>query len=453
MNLAAAATGRPGNTRWRYFALLAAMAFLSYLLRQDIQVAGQFMMPELGISEIEMGWIYAAFPLGYAIAQLPGGLLGERFGARRVLTALGISWLLTSAATGFLPGLFTGVTVGFAGVQVSAVIGLLVLIRFAVGVVHAPIFPVQAGAIATWFPVGRWGLPQAISSAGLTLGAAATQPLVMQAVQSWGWQSAFYVFIPFGVLLFSAWWLYARDDPADHPGVGAAELALINHRRDELHAAPAEERGAWLRLLRNRETLLLTAAYFSMNVVFYLFFTWFLHYLVKVRGFSVLAEGTGYLAAMPWLTGTFTAMLGGWCCDALCTRLGPRWGCSIPGAGGLFATALFLTAGLHVDDPYMAVALMSLCFASTQFTEASFWQAQTFVASTHAASATGIMNTGANFAGIIVGPLIPWLALERGWGWVGALSLGVFFALLGAFLWLLVRADRPLPESEDSRPA
>jgi ACS family glucarate transporter-like MFS transporter len=189
-----------------------------------------------------------------------------------------------------------------------------------------------------------------------------------------------------------------------------------------------------------------------MNVVFYLFFTWFLHYLVKVRGFSVLADGTGYLAAMPWLTGTFTAILGGWCCDTLCTRLGPRWGCRIPGAGGLFATALFLAAGLQVDDPYMAVALLSLCFASTQFTEASFWQAQTFVASTHAASATGIMNTGANFAGIIVGPLIPWLALEMGWGWVGALSLGVVFALLGAVLWLNVRADCPLPEHED-RPA
>ena len=89
------------------------------------------MMPALGISEVPMGWIYAAFPLGYAVGQLPGGMLGERFGARRVLAVLGVMWLFTSAATGFLPGLFAG--------SLALVIGVLVVVRFLVGVVHAPI--------------------------------------------------------------------------------------------------------------------------------------------------------------------------------------------------------------------------------------------------------------------------------------------------------------------------
>jgi ACS family glucarate transporter-like MFS transporter len=424
-----------GNTRWRFFALLAAMAFLSYALRQDIQVAGQFMMPALGISEVQMGWIYAAFPLGYAVGQLPGGMLGERFGARRVLAVLGVMWLFTSAATGFLPGLFAG--------SLALVIGVLVVVRFLVGVVHAPIFPVQAVAIAAWFPVGHWGLPTSLSSAGLTLGAAATQPLVAAAMIAWGWQSAFYIYIPFGVLLFLLWWWYATDDPAAHRAVGAAELALIRAGREVLEGVPAEEKGTWLRLLRNRDTLLLALAYFSMNVVFYLFFTWFLHYLVKVRGFSLLEDG-GWLAALPWLTGCIAAVAGGWSCDALCIRLGPKLGCRIPGACGMAATAVFLVAGLHVDNGYLAVALMSLCFASTQFTEAAFWEAQTFLAPAHAGSGTGIMNTGANIAGVIVGPLVPWLALDQGFGWVPTLGGAAGFALLSSVLWLFVRADRPL---------
>jgi ACS family glucarate transporter-like MFS transporter len=424
-----------GNTRWRFFALLAAMAFLSYALRQDIQVAGQFMMPALGISEVQMGWIYAAFPLGYAVGQLPGGMLGERFGARRVLAVLGVMWLFTSAATGFLPGLFAG--------SLALVIGVLVVVRFLVGVVHAPIFPVQAVAIAAWFPVGHWGLPTSLSSAGLTLGAAATQPLVAAAMIAWGWQSAFYIYIPFGVLLFLLWWWYATDDPAAHRAVGAAELALIRAGREVLEGVPAEEKGIWLRLLRNRDTLLLALAYFSMNVVFYLFFTWFLHYLVKVRGFSLLEDG-GWLAALPWLTGCIAAVAGGWSCDALCIRLGPKLGCRIPGACGMAATAVFLVAGLHVDNGYLAVALMSLCFASTQFTEAAFWEAQTFLAPAHAGSGTGIMNTGANIAGVIVGPLVPWLALDQGFGWVPTLGGAAGFALLSSVLWLFVRADRPL---------
>ena len=65
-------------TRWRLFSILFLLSFLSYLMRQNIHVAGEFMMPELGISEIEMGWIYAAFIWGYALCQLPGGILGKR---------------------------------------------------------------------------------------------------------------------------------------------------------------------------------------------------------------------------------------------------------------------------------------------------------------------------------------------------------------------------------------
>ncbi|MBK7168537.1 MAG: MFS transporter [Gammaproteobacteria bacterium] len=159
------------------------------------------------------------------MAQLPGGLVGERFGARCVLTVLGVLWLLTSVLTGWLPGLV-----------VTSSFGLLLtlfLIRLATGIVHAPIFPVQAGVIGTWFPKGQWGFPNALSSTGLALGAAATQPLVAWVMVSYGWRSAFYVFVPFGLVLFALWWRYATDDPAHHRAVGRAELAMINGRNLE----------------------------------------------------------------------------------------------------------------------------------------------------------------------------------------------------------------------------
>jgi MFS transporter, ACS family, glucarate transporter len=424
---------RAGNTRWRIFAVLFGMAFLSYALRQNIQVAGQFIAPEFALTELQMGWIYGAFIWGYALFQLPGGMLGERFGARRLLTVLGLLWLLTTLLTALLPGLFVGSTLW--------IIGSLMLIRFATGIVHAPIFPVQAGVLAAWFPVGNWGLPNALLSTGLALGAAATQPLVAWIMVTWGWRIAFYVFVPLGLALFAFWWWYARDNPQEHPGVGEAELALIRHGRERYVDAGAGR--AWMRLLRNRETLLLALSYFSMNYVFYLFFTWFFHYLVHERGFSILE--TGVLAALPWLTGAATAALGGWTCDRLCARIGARLGCRLPAMAGMFGTAVFLCAGLYVDSAYTAVALLSLCFASTQFTEAAYWQAQTYVAGPHTASATGIMNTGANFSGILVAPLVPWLALH--WGWVPALSTGVLLAVLGGAVWMFIRADVPFEDS------
>ena len=108
-------------------------------------------------------------------------------------------------------------------------------------------------------------------------------------------------------------------------------------------------------------------SYFSLNYVFYLFFTWFFHYLVKELGFSILE--TGFLAALPWVTGAFVATLGGLTCDALCRRLGPRLGCRIPAMIGLIGAGCLLYAGLYSTSPYMAVALLSLCFASTQFAD------------------------------------------------------------------------------------
>ena len=276
-------------TRWRLFSVLFLLSFLSYLMRQNIHVAGEFMMPELGISEIEMGWIYAAFIWGYALCQLPGGVFGKLLGPRVALTCAGVVWVITTGLTGWLPGeVFT---------SGAGVIGCLLVVRFFVGVAHAPIYPIQAAVVERWFPVGHWALPNAVGSTGLTLGAALAQPLVAVVMVYWGWRASFYVFIPLGIALFWLWWRYSTDDPGEHPAMTDAELAHIQANREQL--TPNAGFGAWRQLIRNRDTLLLTCAYFAENCIFYLFFTWFFHYLVTELGFSILE--TGFLASLPWL--------------------------------------------------------------------------------------------------------------------------------------------------------
>ena len=425
-------------TRWRLFSLLFLLSFLSYLMRQNIHVAGEFMMPELGISEIEMGWIYAAFIWGYALCQLPGGVFGKLLGPRLALSCAGVVWVITTGLTGWLPGevFFTG----------SGVITCLVVVRFFVGVAHAPIYPIQAAVVERWFPVGHWALPNAVGSTGLTLGAALAQPLVAFVMVYWGWRASFYIFIPLGMALFWLWWRYATDDPADHASMTRAELADIQADREQL--TPDAGFGAWRQLIRNRDTLLLTCAYFAENCIFYLFFTWFFHYLVTELGFSILE--TGFLASLPWLCGAVMASVGGFTCDTLCARLGPRLGCRIPAITGLIAAGGFLYIGLYADSPYTAVALLSLCFASTQFTEGAYWSAQTYVAGPYTAPASGVMNTGGNLAGIVVAPLMPYLAGHI--GWVAALSTGSIMAFVGAALWLFIRADSPfVPQKRQGR--
>ena len=156
--------------RWRFFAILFMLSFLAYLMRQNIHVAGELMMPELALSELEMGWIFASFIWGYALFQLPGGIAGARFGPRRTLMTVGLLGMAASALTGLLPGTLVKSSAG--------IMAVLMLVRFVLGAAHAPMYPVQAAAVERWFPVGHWALPNAVSSTGLTLGAAAAQPLV-----------------------------------------------------------------------------------------------------------------------------------------------------------------------------------------------------------------------------------------------------------------------------------
>jgi ACS family glucarate transporter-like MFS transporter len=186
--------------------------------------------------------------------------------------------------------------------------------------------------------------------------------------------------------------------------------------------------------------LLLTLSYLCMNMVFYIFFSWFFIYLVDVRGFDAL-EG-GFAAALPWIVGAFGAAAGGEICDRLCKRLGPRWGCRIPGIAGLLAVAVLLFFGAAAPNAYVALALLSLCLAGNQFTEGAYWEGTTYVGGRYATAACGVLNTGGNFAGILATPMVP--LLEREFGWFVALSSGSVFALIGAALWLLIRADRAM---------
>ena len=113
------------------------------------------MMNDLGLSEVHWGYVLAAFTAGYAIFQFPGGILGDRFGPRRVLTGIVILWAVLTVVTSLVPGKGDGEDTA----SLVLIIGSLVLVRFLVGAAHAPLFPVMNASVVRWFPVGGWGLP------------------------------------------------------------------------------------------------------------------------------------------------------------------------------------------------------------------------------------------------------------------------------------------------------
>ncbi len=425
---------RDTGTRWIILALILLASFVSYMLRTNMSIVSEAVISDLGLTQVQLGMVFSAFAAGYAIFQFPGGLIGDRWGSRFSITAIAVAWGLLTIATGLVPGSDV--------LSVGSILALLVAIRFLVGVTHAPIFPLIGGTIANWYPVGGWGLPNGLSSAGLTLGAAATGPLIIWLMGPYGWRGSFFLTAPVAFVTAGIWWWYVRDYPKDHPKVGPAELALIDAGRPPPHLA-SRERGIWKKALANRDILLLTASYFCMNYVFYLFFNGVFFYLVEIRRFG--AAEAGALTAAQWIIGAVGATLGGFGCDHLIRRLGLRRGPRLLSVASLIACALFLFLGATSDGPYLTVVLLCICFGCTQITEAAYWSTTTSVAGRHAAAACGVLNTGGNVVGFVGGMLVPLVA--NSFGWVAAIAMGSVFALAGAVLWLFIRGDRPMMQS------
>ncbi|MEE4350185.1 MAG: MFS transporter [Pacificimonas sp.] len=416
--------------RWVILALVLLASAISYMLRTNVSVLSESMSTDLALSEVQLGLIFSAFAAGYALFQFPGGLFGDRFGSRHALAIIAIGWAVLTFASGLVPGPATW--------SVGAIVTMLVVTRFLVGVTHAPIFPIASGrVIALWFPVGKWGLPNGLISTGVTLGAALSAPLMVYLMVTYGWRNALFFTAPLGLVVALLWWIVARDKPAQHPSVTPAEQALIEANKPPERAKSAP--GEWKELLKNKDLLLLALSYFCMNYVFYLFFNWFFYFLVEVRGFG--NEEAGGLVAALWIIGAVGATLGGLLCDMMIKRLGLRWGPASVAIVGLIACGAFLVAGAISEDAYLAVVLLCICFGFNQITEASYWSAAIAVSGDRAAEGTGIMNTGGNLVGLFGGVMVPFLAAQL--GWTLAICTGAIFAVLGAITWMFVRADRP----------
>jgi len=428
--------------RWRILAILVVMSFIAYVLRTNLSFAAPNMMSDLGLSEIQWGYVMAAFTTGYTIFQFPGGVLGDRMGPRKVLTGLMVLWAVLTAVTSFVPGRDSA--------SVLAIIISLMAVRFLVGVTHAPTFPVVNASVVRWFPPGRWALPTGLSSTGLTLGGATGAIVVPLMVELWGWRAAFLVLAPFGFLVALLWWWYSRDDPAEHPGVNEEELTLIDAGREAATEGPesgpvgGEAESAWLRVLKNRDVLLVTLSYSSMNFVFYIIFNWFFYYLVEVRQFS--ATDAGFVASAQWIAGAAGATVGGWLCDRMCRALGLRWGCRLPIVIGMGISVLLLLVGAFHPSAVVAVTAMVLLFFFNQLNEGPYWATSIAVGGRQAGAAGGVMNTGANAMGIVNSLLVPFLAAA--FGWTVAIASAALFALLGIGFMLLVRADRCIDDED-----
>ena len=361
---------------WGLVALLAATATASYLCRVNVSVAGALMMRELGLSQPAMGQVFSAFLLGYALCQIPAGMLADRFGPQPVLAGAALAWVVAT------------VSIAAAGAFFLA----LLLARFLLGVAEAPTFPAAAQAISQWLPANRRGRANGIVIAAIGLGSALAPPLVSAVMVRAGWRWSLLV-SALPALLAGVAWLAVKI-----PHSQRASRAL----RGSIPATPG--------------FALLTLSYTLQGYVGYIFVFWFYLYLVDVRHFDLLRGAV--LSSLPWLLSIISIPGGGWLFDRLgkARRAVPMVG--LAGAG------LMTAAGAYTKDAYVAAACLALATALVLSVEGSFWATMSEFAGPHSGAAGGAMNMGSNIGGLISPALTPVLAAALGWerAWTAALN-------------------------------
>jgi MFS transporter, ACS family, glucarate transporter len=431
-----------GTTRVRWFLIfwLFILSAVSYLDRVNISIAGGSIHDAYHLSEVQLGQVFSAFVLGYALFQTVGGRLADRFGPRRVLAAGVVWWGIFTALTALIPARITGALYVF------------VVVRFLLGAGEAVIYPSANRFTARWIPVRERGIANGWIFAGVGAGAGLTPPLITYLMIHYGWRSSFWVCAIIGFVAGAVWFLAARDTPAEHPRVSEAEQALI---RSDLTLDPAQNTTSvaavedkqllsWMSVLKSREVWAVTLSYFCYGYVAWIFFSWFYRYLAKVRGLDLKASA--FYSMLPFLAMLVGCLAGGAINDRLTKRRGPRFGRCVLAAFAMTVAAIFLILGSQVQSTRLASVVLAGGAGALYFSQSSFWAVTADMAGSSSGSVSGFMNMGGQFGGVVTATLTPWIG-ER-FGWTSSFLVASVLCLLGAMSWLVVDPSRTLHSAE-----
>jgi ACS family glucarate transporter-like MFS transporter len=420
---------RRGGIPTRYW-LVFGMFLLSMLLYVDrvcISSAKESISAEFNFTDTQMGWVLSIFALGYALFQVPSGILIDRYGPRIILTAVVSFWSLftamTAAATGYVS---------------------MMIYRFLFGLGEAGAYPGCARAVYSWIPMSERGLVQGAMFSGARFGAAFTLPLVAWMVGHFGWRMTFVIMGGIGVLWAVFWFFWFRDDPKTHPSLSESERQYILQGRQQAVTGEAEAPPLTAgRLFGSRNVWLLMGQYFASNFTFFFCLTWLFPYL-KNR-YSLGMVEAGFYAAAPPLAGAFGNWVAGAVIDMIYRR--GKWAASrrVPAIFGFTLAAGGLLASMQMDTALGAIICLSIAVFGADMTLAPSLSVCIDIGRKHAGTVSGTMNMAGNLGSFVTALAFPyllkWTGTHAAFFYVGAaLNIGAIIA------WTMTRPERKLEE-------
>jgi MFS transporter, ACS family, glucarate transporter len=401
-----------------------AISAIAYLDRVNISIAGPAIAREFRLTNQQLGWVFSAFILGYALFQAPGGWVADKIGPRKTLT-IGVIWW------GVFTALITAISPGAGGLIIS-----LIAVRFLLGIGEAVVYPASNCIVAAWIPTWERGIANGVIFAGVGFGAGIAPPFIAYLVVHYGWRSSFWASAAPGFIAAVIWYVIARDKPLQHPWIASHEVTLIESGIPSTRVGTVT-RLSWSAILRNVNVWAVTLSYFTYGYAAYIFFSWFFIYLSTVRKLNM--RESSYYTMLPFLAMAIGSPLGGWISDRLTKRWGKRVGRCLLATAAIATCGIFVVFGTQADNAHVASVVLAGGAGALYLSQSCFWSISADIGKDSAGSVSGFMNMGNQLGGALTASLTPAIAAHFGWG--ASFIVAGCLCGAGAVAWLVVRPE------------
>jgi len=410
---------RRSRGRWYILVLISLMYLITYLDRVNISVAAPVISKEFGFDKITMGVIFSAFGWAYAMFQVPGGWLGDRFGARNVLTVIVGYWSVMTAATAAATGATS-----------------FMVLRFLFGMGEAGAFPGATRAMQLWYPRHERGFVQGVTHSASRLGAALAPPVVVLIITTLGWRSVFYICGAVGILWTMLWYFAYRNLPEDHVLVNEAELKYIRgvdkNGNAKLANVARKPKVPWSMMLKSPNMWAVMLAYFTYVYCLWIFLSWLPSYLVEFRHFTLLK--VGFLASLPLIAGVVGDTVGGLVTDRLLAKTGNiKFSRRVVAITGMLGCAVFIVPAAMTGNSYIAVYCLTASMFFLECTIGPSWAVPMDIGGEVSGTVSGMMNMAGNIGGAL-SPIVFGVLVQFG-SWQAPFVVAASLLVIGAAIW------------------
>jgi len=396
--------------------LLAMIVLFDRIL---ISVAKDPVASDLSLSDKQMGWVLSIFALGYALFQTPSGYLADKYGARKILTAVVSLWSVFTALTGAMWNF-----------------GSLLIVRFLFGMGEAGAFPSMSRVIFNWIPINERGIVNGINFSGGRIGAAIALPIVAWMIEITGWRMSFMIMGIIGIAWAVIWYTWFRDNPSEDSSISDKELKYIKENIQQSSEVSQDGHLSIGKMFQSKKMWLIMGQYFSSNFTFFFCLTWLFPHL-KVQ-YGLDSVEAGFYSSAPLIFGAMGNWFSGWLVDTIYKK--NRWELSrkAPAIIGFFLATVGIIASVYMNEVTGAIIFISIAVFGADMTLSPSWSVCVDIGKEYSGVVSGTMNMAGNLGSFFTALAFPYMLAMTGSS-TPFFFLAALLNFLAIIMWLGIR--------------